>query len=240
MNFIKLYKHLLPRALAWRLPKAIAAGFQRFLRKYLEGLSEFPVDIKDFSDQIFLDAFPETTREIKKWEQQFNIESAGTETDRRNGIIARWRAQGGQGKDYLEDIIHSAGFTNVFIHEWWTDLGGGEFDTKDPNEYLSSDSLLVNKGPTTAITIYQSYCGGLDSDCGSPLAECGALLEIRFQDFEYEVPTEEDDFRFIVYVGAEIFPDHAEIDSLKRTEFERLLLTYFPDQQWIGLLIDYI
>ena len=263
-NIFNTFKHLVTRSQAWRL---VASP----LKEYIKGYSYFPATIKDFIDNVWNDIFPLKTGQISKWEQQFNIKGNGIEVDRRDGILARWRAQGGQGKDYLQDLIHSAGYMDVFIHEWWTDLGGGLYDTKNPNAYVVNDnpelyqtyclapdsdcgspdagcgilisgngSILVNKGPTFALDQYQTYCLGPDSDCGSPEAGCGIYEGIGFFDVIYDVPNTVDDYRFVIYISGETFPDFVDIPISKRDEFERLLLTYFPAQQYLALLINYI
>jgi len=265
MTFLKILKHLLPLSRVWKLV------VDKLLKKFFIGATEFLNDIKEHIELIYLDIFPLTTREIEKFEQQFNIVSRGTEAERRENIIGRWRSLGGQGKDYLQDIIHGSGFTNVFIHEWWTDLGGGLYDTKNPNEYLvnynpeiyqtqcgnpDSDcgnplagcgilisgigTLLVNIGPVTILPVYQTFCGADDSDCGNPLAGCGIYFGLQPFPKYYPVPNTVSGFRFVVYVGGEIFPDFADVPADRKREFERILLSTFPMQQKIGLLINYV
>jgi len=84
------------------------------------------------------------------------------------------------------------------------------------------------------------YCLAPDSDCGSSDAECGVLTGLTFNPIEYQIPQTEDDWRFMIYVGAEIFGDIAEVPAELQGEFERLLLGKLPYQQWIGLMITYI
>jgi len=139
-DLFKTFKHLFPKALAWSFP------FNGFLKKYIEGLSETPNDIRDFADNVYLDIFPQTTRELELWEQQFNITASGTDQQRRANLAARWIAQGGQGKDYLESVIHAAGFTDVFLHPWFNADGS----TKNPNFFLrnSQTEYLFVTGQT--------------------------------------------------------------------------------------------
>jgi hypothetical protein len=39
----------------------------------LEGLSEFPQDVKDYIDRVWLDIFPQTTRELDAWEDALGV-----------------------------------------------------------------------------------------------------------------------------------------------------------------------
>jgi len=68
MDFLNVFKHLLPRSTAWNLV------VDKTLRQFFEGLT-FPQGVKDFADRVWLDAFPQTTREIVAWEKQLGIAS---------------------------------------------------------------------------------------------------------------------------------------------------------------------
>lgn len=258
-NLFTTLKHLFPRALAWRMP------WNGFLRKYIDGLSETPKDVKDFADNVYLDMFPQTTRELELWEQQFNLVASGTEQNRRDNLAVRWVAQGGQGKDYLESVIHAAGFTDVFLHEWWTPTGGGGFTTKNPNLYITGAAdVYFNQtgrvrsqfgrtksefsGIFTIPLLYINQFGRVRSQFGRPKAQFnpdspnagGSLLVNKGPDIDYPVPQNLDDFREMLYVGAETFPNFANIPVAQRDQFERLLLRYLPYSNWIGLLINYV
>jgi len=283
-NIFNTFKHLVTRSQAWRL---VASPF----REYIKGYSYFPATIRDFIDNVWNDIFPSKTRELSKWEQQFNLQPGGTTQERIDNLAGRWQAQGGQGFDYLQDLIQNSGYPQVFLHQWWqpadayrvyclapdSDCGSesaecGVFvpdsaiSTRNPNIFLDSiyltyclspDSdcgsaeaecggttyetkLLVNKGPEIASFDYAMYCLAPDSDCGSSDAECGVLTGLTFNPIEYQIPQTEDDWRFMIYVGAEIFGDIAEVPAELQGEFERLLLGKLPYQQWIGLMINYI
>ena len=185
MNIFNTFKHLFSRSQAWRL---VASP----IKEYIKGYSYFPATIRDFIDNIWNDIFPSKTREIEKWEQQFNLSQPGTAQERIDNLSGRWSAQGGQGFDYLQDLIHNSGYPQVFLHQWWlpsdayrvyclapdSDCGSGDaecgvfvpdsaIETIDPNDYLDS--------------IYTVYCLGPDSDCGSSFADCGGASFIGGQ-----------------------------------------------------------
>ena len=61
-NWLNIYKHLLPRAKAWRLT------IEKQLRQFFEGLSTFLADAREFIDLVWLDIFPQQTRELDQWE----------------------------------------------------------------------------------------------------------------------------------------------------------------------------
>lgn len=179
-NIFNTFKHLFSRSQVGRL---VASPF----REYIKGFSEFPADLRDFIDEIWLDIFPSTTRELEKWEQQFNLTQSGTVDERTVNLDGRWKAQGGQGFDYLQDLIQNSGYPQVFLHQWWlgvdafrtyclgpdSDCGadaaecgvlliGGAIEVIDPRIYLDSH--------------YLTYCLGPDSDCGATEAECGGII----------------------------------------------------------------
>ena len=73
---------------------------------------------------------------------------------------------------------------------------------------------------------------------GSPTAQDGAILTI-YSLKEYAIPVDVAEHSYILYIGAETFPDHANVSESRRNEFEALCLKICPAQQWLGMLIDY-
>jgi hypothetical protein len=98
----------------------------------------------------------------------------------------------------------------------------------------------VNKGPDLASFDFQTFCLAPDSDCGNESAECGVITGISFVPVTFQIPQDEDDWRFIIYVGAETFGEIADVPAELQGEFERLILSKLPYQQWIGLLVNYV
>lgn len=142
MNFLNVFKHLLPNARAWSITVS------KKLREFFEGLAPIGTDVKTFFDDIWLDVFPQTTRELDAWEFQFNLTAGSlTEQERRDRLDATWAAQGGQSPRYIQDTLQDAGF-DVFVHDWWQ-----------------------------LIPVYVAECGEPEIECGEPAAECGALIK---------------------------------------------------------------
>lgn len=164
MNFLNVYKHLLPKARAWRL----AAGKQ--ITEFFEGLVGLAEDFILFIDLIWLDIFPQTTRELDAWEDQWGL-SAGTLTDqeRRDRLDATWKALGGQDPRYIQDTLQAAGF-NVFLHKWWepgTEPALGVLTCATPrNPHLYLAESNVNPPAIAA-------CGEALALCGEAVAEAG-------------------------------------------------------------------
>ena len=260
--FFRMYQHLLPRARAWSLT------IKKQLREFFEGLVPFQADFKLFIDQIYEDVDPELTRELEKWEKQFQLSGSGTDVERRQSLDAAWKAEGGQSPGYLQELLQKAGF-DVYVHDWWYYVGLTRY-TKNPNDYVGGGfplsvfgepnmffgeseayfgerfpgggKLLVNKGPGVSYFKPTEYTGFGESKAyfGEPQAVFGETNGIRFEPKVYEIPSDPDYWPEFVYVGAETFPFFADVPAVRQTEFERMILKYFPANKWVILLINYI
>lgn len=111
---ISIFKHLLPRARAWRIT------IDKTLRQFFEGLAAATVDdTKENFDNLYSDLDPQQTRDLPAWEAQFALPDTGlTEQERRDRLEATWEATGGQSPKYIQDTLQNAGFP-VYVHEWW-------------------------------------------------------------------------------------------------------------------------
>ncbi len=141
------------------------------------------------------------------------------------------------------DIVMRAGEVSVLCGEDHTDasFNGTIFDDLDTVCGETNDPVgypLVNKIRTSAtITL------GADDpelECGEPLALCGQPLSVTFGEVLYPVPSDPDLWPYFLYYGGETFPDLAQVDGLRRGEFEDLILKYSPGQQWLGVLVEYV
>jgi hypothetical protein len=114
MLFTRIIQHLLPRAKAWSIT------IDKRLRQFFSGLAEgLPPTLRQFYDEVYGDVFPQTTRELAEWENQFALPATVlTEQQRRDRLDGAWKAFGGQSPRYIQDTLRNAGF-DVYIHEWW-------------------------------------------------------------------------------------------------------------------------
>ncbi len=259
--FFRLFQHLLPRARAWRII------VEKQLRDFFEGLVPFQEDYKLFVDKIYEDIDPQLTRELPVWEKQFQLSGMGLESERRAALDAAWKAQGGQSPGYLQGILRDAGF-DVYVHEWWF-FDGPTRHTRDPRLYLNDPVFLtvfgepeavfgepeavfggalgdgyalVNKGPGISYfkpTAFSCF-GEPEAVFGEPEAVFGETTGLRFVPKEYIIPDDPAKWPFFVYIGAESFPAFADVSAVRRIELERMILKYFPEQLWVGMLINYV
>lgn len=262
-KYFRIFQHLFPRSHAWRMI------VERFLRKFFVGLGPFQADYQLFVDEIFEDIDPQKTRELEVWEEQFQLLSLGTETERRQALSAAWKAQGGQSPGYLQGILRAAGF-DVYVHEWWYFVGPTRY-TRDPRVYLGNQVFLPgavfgepecvfgepefvfgSKNPSQGYVLINkglgvSYFKPIPAACFGEL-KCvfgetdfvfGEVSGLRFVPKIYPIPDDPLKWPFFVYVGGQTFPETADVPAVRRIEFERAILKHFPAQFWAGMLINY-
>lgn len=230
---LNIFKHLLPRAKAWSLT------INKRLRQFFDGLSTQGSDFKNYIDLVWLDIFPSTTRYIENWETIFNLPDSGlTEQERRDRLDARWKAEGRQDPKYIQDTLRNAGF-DVYVHEWWDPASLPSIVKRDPTAVVTGDSyMLVNIEYGTDF-IDNALCGEAVMYCGEQAAICGNVTAGDWKIIEYAPPPDPNDWPFVYYIGGATFPNTATIPASRKTEFEKLLLSISPTQQWIGMLVRY-
>jgi len=257
----RVYEHLLPRSEAWK------AVFDKTLSSFFAGLVQLPCFTKHHFDFILDDVFPQSTRQLDLWEQQFGLlTTLPTEQERRDRLDAQWKAIGGQSPRYIQDILNDNGFP-VYVHEWWyydfdfvsyvicgnSDAVCGNANavcgnsssqsrqTRDPNNWIDSDSVLVNK-IQYAKKLYTSYvvCGNANAVCGNANAVSGGFTGIQIELIKYEIPSDPDTWPYFWYVGNVDFGVPVDIPIERKEEFETLILKIKPRQTWVGLFINYV
>lgn len=231
-----VFQNLLPRALAWR------TTVDTTLRRYIQGLAGFASEVRLFIDLVYRDLFPEDTRELPQWEDQFALVTTGTEATRRARLDAAWKAQGGQSPDYIETQLQLAGF-DIWIHEWFED-GGPPYVARDPRDY--TDELLFGFYQCEGSTPWECF----DPGPGEALApHCDDTL---FNDPGYivnldltrrappAIPSDPAFWPYFLYFGGETFPDPAYIDADRLDELKEKILQLRPSQQWAVLIVEAI
>jgi len=267
--FYRMFKHLLPRAKAWRLRDNTA------LSKFIYGISSIGFDSRNFFDLIFSDIDPQKTRELPKWESQFNLTNSNlTEQQRRDRLEATWASSGGQDPYYIQETLQAAGF-DVYVHGWWEPgtepaiNSSAAATPRNPLTYLKQEGVtiynaicgdtdtvcggadalcgnsddplgyaLVNKVYRSELN-YNAICGDTDTVCGGADALCGNYDGFRENLLPYSIPTEPKYWSYFLYIGAETFPNVAQIPLARKNEFEELCLKICPTQQWLCMLINY-
>lgn len=260
--FLRIFKHLLPNARAWRIT------IDKKLRQFFQGLTGLGSDIRDHIDLVWLDIFPQTTRELNAWEDQWGLPNTPLTTQgRRDRLDAAWKALGGQSPRYLQDTLQGAGF-NVFIHEWFVPQGVGNIYAAECGEPLAECGEptaecgaivgfippanpvvrnpfdVLSAGATTFEYVVTSgavnaISGAGSAVCGATTGVTGKLLVNKPAKIVYSIPVDQSKWPFILYIGGEVFGDTAVVPLARREEFEALCLKICPAQQWLGLIVEY-
>jgi len=263
-NFFRIIQHLLPKGRPWNLTPS------KQLRQFFEGLTVIGDDLKAFIDDVYMDLFPQSTRELAEWETQFNLQNASnlTEQQRRDRLAATWAATGGQSPSYLQNLLQDNGF-DVYVHEWWEPPDEQPRTVRNPNLYINASidpvyitemgEVLAEMGEvsmemgetnglgyllvnkvTTAERNYLTEMGDTDTEMGEAAMEMGEFTGFIFKLKDYVIPADPSKWGYFVYVGGQTFPDFATLPAERRNEFETLLLKYFPGHLWIGVLVSYV
>lgn len=231
---LRLIQHLLPRALAWR------TTVEKTLRRFFEGLSGLPSDASAFIDLAHLDLWPSTTRDLATWEKQFALSSGGSQAERRAKLAVAWAVQGQQSPDYIQRTLHAAGFTTVFVYEWWE--SGPPYVARDPREHTTQPRFGVYQCEGTSS--WQCFAPGpadpLAPHCDKTLAnDPGYVVNLDLtRRAPPPIPDDPSRWPYFIYLAGETFPALAPVAKSRIAELKETILRIAPTQQWIVLLID--
>lgn len=235
--FFRMFQHLWPISIAFDTTKE-----DKQFTELNKGLSGIGVEVKTFTDNVYGDIFPETTRELTAWETQWNLpeNTTLTEQERRDRLTNAWSSLGGQSPKYIQDTIQGAGFTTVFLHEWWDLAQLPLAVAHDPNVILAGDEDLLVNIITFTEKDFITGLGEVIMECGEADALCGQYTQFLFKEVEYLIPTNPELYPYFLYFGDATFPNRTTVPLDRKEEFRELLLKICPAQQWLGLLIDFV
>lgn len=259
-KFFKVFTLLFPRANAFSL------FIKKRLQEFIKGLSALPADFRDFISHIYLDLFPDTTQELSRWEETLGITNPSTtEEDRRMDLDAAWKAQGGQGADYIQSVLNSAGFAvqvhennphvdpDIFLNSIPVMFAGGSTAIAGNDLAFAGKTggdLLVNGPIVTNIPIYLAVAGGLNMAAGNNDAVAGRFDKFGTKEKIYQIPDDPDLWGAFLFIGGNATRnaithkletiENVNIPSDRKSEFIRLILKLKPAQTWAGLMVDYV
>lgn len=258
-RFFKVVKFLSPKANPFYLI------IKNTLVKFYRGICAAPADFKEYILNIYLDLFPNTTRELGKWESEFGNSENKTQTDenRKMDLSTIWKSTGGQSPGYIQDKLNEAGF-NVKVHENNPPVNPAFIVNGRPNIVCFGDNaiagnplaiagrtggeLLVNSPIFTLSPKYVMVCGS-PNYCNNTKAVAGYFDEYNENLKTYELPTDITQWPAFIFIGGDATRnssheltavDNADIEKGRGEDFKKLILTLKPAQIWVGLLINYI
>lgn len=230
MSFFESMKLLFPRGKAFQMVK------DGPLRRFVKGLSRLPEDIKRELDEVYLDLFPDTTRALKEWENQFatlfaDEQYGGT---RQEILKSLWQAnQGGQSAQYLESLLQRIDKRILVVEN---------VPIKNPR---SSSS-----GITACCGHEDMFCGGGKSTCGYTIGNANFEPSVLRNDGEqvYDMPVDKKYWEQCFYVcgnvvrtdaGAILYFETLELDIKWRNYIEYLILKVKPVQMTAVIFIEW-
>ncbi len=242
---LNVIRHLLPRGRAWD------TTLNKPMRKYLSGIGAVLADVRLQLQLALADVWPNYTRRLDAWDEQLGLPEVNiSEGERRVRLAAAWRPAVGQGLDTLQEALQASGF-NVYVHNWWvpgTEPAPGQTGSptiRDPAVLLSNKQARqarVDAGEALAEAGEALALAG--NSLIAPPPPLGFLLVNIIQTdagrVEYNIPTDPAQFPHVIYIGAEVFGDYADVPRARREEFEALCLKLRPAHKWLGMLINYV
>lgn len=258
-RFFRVIDKLLPRSRAFYLV------VNKRLTQFFKGLAALPQDTKENFQNAYNDLFPNSTRHLDKWNETFGIGfPALSEDNQRMDLDSAWKATGGQGDDYIQEVLNNAGF-DVQVHE--------NNPAVDPDLFLNSIPIMVAGGPAafagndqafagktggdllvngpilTNIPVYNSVAGALNMSAGNDFAVAGQFTKFGTVDKIYQIPDDPDLWGGFFFIGGDATRNGAnELTAIenvnipveRKSEFIRLILKIKPGQSWVGLMVNYV
>ena len=253
---MNLWKIALPQS------RAFSLIITKRMRLFYQGLS-YPQYYRDLFDTTYKQLDPQVTDNLVRWEEQFYLPSSGlTEQERRDRLEATWKMTGGQSPGYLQSILRGYGF-DVYVHDWWMPdeqildltMGGDDAFMGGENARMGAQIVeypvpwnpnlllvdpyypLVNR---TSVTSYAPLSmGSEDAFMNGENSFMGSLRKTESGDF-YPIPADPTKWRGFVYVAGETMPNQATVPLERKAEFEELILSIFPADKWVGVIVEYV
>lgn len=231
MSFFKSLKLLLPSGKAFDITQ------NSTVRRFFKGLSYLPEDVKRENELVFLDLFPETTRALEEWENQFSVLFADLQYgETRRGILkALWQVNvGGQDLKYLQGILQNI------------------------NENIHVFENIPVKNPRDANSVFGCMCGQRHSVCGNKKLSCGykdgdseftPTVIRNDSDQLYDIPIDVQYWQNYFFVARNIvtnsrkeiiYCQKLKLDTKWKSFIEYLILKIKPVQMGALIFIQYI
>lgn len=231
MNFFNSIVALFPRGKAWRMIQ------DTNLRKFVKGLSRLPDNCREEMEKVYLDLFPDSTRALAEWENQFAVLFAAEQYgEQRSGILkALWKAnEGGQTAEYLQTLLQ-------------------QVDSR-----LKVIENVPVKNPRDTNAVFACMCGQQSSVAGNKRLNCG--YKAGDSEFEptvirndaeavYDIPVDKTFWENYFFVCANVVRNQRKeiiycqkliMDSKWKPYIEYLILKVKPVQTGAIIFIEWV
>lgn len=224
-NFYETMKRLAPIGEAYKLFKNTEN------EKLVRALAEEPGRIKDFYDLVQLSGVPDgniPADALSDWETFLNLPKNDSLTDeeRNQRITGKYAGQGGQGPDYIQDVMQAAGFP-VYV-----------FENIPPVDPTGLPGIVIHGPPNyTEKRRYDATLGGFT--LGSKTL--GAFLGTGIEPVEVAIPSDSTKWIYVFFLtGPSGLGDFVNISADKETDFRNQILQIKPAHAWVLAQVNFI
>jgi hypothetical protein len=183
MSFFDVIKRLLPRSNAWNLT------IDKTLRKWFQGIAEWPQDVKDFVDLVWLDAFPDTTRELLAWEKQFGLSSKYLQDGNMESPgVAAWFADNNA---LLSKVGDSHSGTSALRIEY--DTGPGAPNARQTILLVGTDYNITGWARSDGVVLPRVFVQPVGTEIVTPQTIWIGTLSTSWQYFDVDFTAEDKD-----------------------------------------------
>lgn len=231
----KLLFMILPTSTTW------SGTISRNFTILIQAIASVPKIVHDEVGKIFTDLIPSTTRRIDDWSKQFNHATV-LSTSR---LESEWKQGTGQSPNFFQQKLHDAGFTQLYVHEWWRDESDPLYPSpRDPTSLISEfqpANLLVNPVSSAYEEVPQledDYQLEMDTVADGD-GQLGDSNGIYYQDKLYTHNEDEDEYPSYFYVCGQTFPQAAAIDGEDYDEIRKIIYKHKPAHLRCVLIVTY-
>jgi hypothetical protein len=231
-NLIKALKKTYPNGHAFRLFRGLD------FRLVNEGLLAEPNRIAAFNKKVRDSGIPGRlpSEALEDWEELFQLqENASLSDEERNGRIkARFNAVGGQGKDYLEDVLNQQFQLLLGDYIIYTATCGNPVITcGDPDATCGS---FIDSDDTDEIVIYENVPPYTD-----PNLVLGTLIVKTDNDSRDLIPSDSTYWGSFWFIsGSDGLGSWLELPANRESEFIETVLKYKPVDSWVIAQVNFV
>ncbi|MBP7735961.1 MAG: DUF2313 domain-containing protein [Spirochaetes bacterium] len=221
-NFFDTLRKLFPSGRAYRLINGSSHN------KLIRALSKEPERIIEFYDDILSAGIPDGNLQsevLPDWERFLGLVriSGLSDADRNNRIKGQYAAYGGQGPDYIQNVLQAAGFP-VYVKE--------NIPIYEPSAHKYVSRLGW-------ITLGQTRLGAYTTRI-DPRSKTGILIAGNIGG-DYDLPALPERFIYIFFLCGAAGIDHfVDLPASREYDFYNLVLQIKPAHTWVLAQVNFV